>query len=55
MLTMLTKIQQLFNLYYRLASKVNCVCNRPNLPDPPTANGSYVLTVTDGVWTWETA
>ena len=52
---MLNKIQQLFNLYHRLASKVNCVCNRPNLPEPPTANGNYVLTVTDGVWSWEAA
>lgn len=52
---MLTKIQQLFNLYHRLSAKVNCVCNRPNLPQPPTENGTYFLNVTDGVWTWTNA
>lgn len=52
---MLTKIQQLFNLYHRLASKVNCVCSRANIPAPPNEDGIYFLQVTNGVWTWVTA
>lgn len=51
-LTMLTKIQQLFNLYHRLASKVNCVCNRPNFPAPPAEDGNYFLQISNGEWTW---
>lgn len=52
---MLTKIQQLFNLYHRLASKVNCVCSRANIPAPPNEDGIYFLQVSNGEWTWVTA
>lgn len=40
---MLQKIQQLFNLYNRLASKVNCVCNRANIPSAPDDGNIYTL------------
>lgn len=48
---MLTKIQQLFNLYHRLASKVNCVCNRANVPAPPS-EGNWYLGSENGVFVW---
>ena len=50
-----TELRNIWRAITNLRRKVDCVCSRPNLPDLPTANGSYVLTVTDGVYTWEAA
>lgn len=52
---MWTEIKRIWYTINNLKQKVNCVCNRPNLPQPPDANGSYVLVVTDGIWSWESA
>lgn len=51
----LTELKNLKSLVNRLLNKVNCACSKPTVPSLPTENGSYVLVVTGGVYTWEPA
>lgn len=48
------RIQNLYNMITNLQRKVNCVCNRPNIPQPPTEAGTYYLTynATTGIYEW---
>ena len=48
------RIQNLYNMINNLQRKVNCVCNRPNIPQPPTEAGTYLLTydATTGIYEW---
>lgn len=47
-----TKLRSLQSQLDNLKRKVLCACSKPTVPPLPTANGSYILTVTDGVYTW---
>lgn len=51
----LTEIKNIWRTLTSLKRRIDCVCSRPNLPELPTADGSYVLTITNGVYTWEAA
>lgn len=48
---MITEIKRLWYALNALKSKVNCVCNRPNIPQPPS-EGNWYLGSENGVLVW---
>lgn len=49
---MKTEIQNLWRAITNIKRKVDCACSKPTVPPLPTENGSYVLTVLNGEYTW---
>lgn len=50
-----TEIKRIWSTLTSLKRRVDCACSKPTVPPLPTTNGSYVLTVTNGVYIWENA
>lgn len=51
----ITEIKNIWSTLTTLKRRIDCACSKPTVPPLPTVNGNYVLTVTDGVYTWTTA
>lgn len=51
----ITEIKNIWSTLTTLKRRVDCACSKPTVPPLPTANGSYLLNVVDGVYTWTLA